>query len=59
MPPIDVPVPDVNLYRHSRYDEDPAHRWIRGQVLETIKGAEFSNRGSFCTGVILKMRWSL
>ena len=33
-PPIDVPAADVNLYWHSRYDQDLAHKWMRMQVIE-------------------------
>jgi DNA-binding transcriptional LysR family regulator len=31
--PIPVPVPDVSLYWHRRHDDDPAHRWLREQVI--------------------------
>lgn len=39
--PIDVPVPDVNLYWHSRYDNDLAHKWMRGQVLDSVRALGF------------------
>ncbi|WP_259664254.1 LysR family transcriptional regulator [Rhizobium bangladeshense] len=41
LPPIDVPVPDVNLYWHSRYDEDLAHRWMRDQILQAVAALNF------------------
>jgi DNA-binding transcriptional LysR family regulator len=41
LPPIDVPVPDVNLYWHSRYDNDLAHRWMRDQILESVRELGF------------------
>ena len=41
LPPIDVPVPDVNLYWHSRYDEDLAHRWMRDQISEAVVALKF------------------
>ncbi|KQZ00313.1 LysR family transcriptional regulator [Pseudolabrys sp. Root1462] len=36
-PPIAVDVPDINLYWHRRYDQNPAHRWMRDQVMTAIK----------------------
>lgn len=41
LPPIDVPVPDVNLYWHSRYDDDLAHRWMREQILASVQELGF------------------
>ena len=41
IPPIDVPVPDVNLYWHSRYDDDLAHKWMRQQILESVRELGF------------------
>lgn len=41
LPPIIVPVPDVNLYWHSRYDDDVAHRWMRDQILEAVVALKF------------------
>lgn len=40
-PPIPIPVPEVNLYWHARHDDDPAHRWMRGQILESVRDLEF------------------
>jgi DNA-binding transcriptional LysR family regulator len=36
-PPIDVPVPEISLYWHKRHDQNPAHRWLRDQVMAAIK----------------------
>ena len=36
-PPFAVPVPDISLYWHRRNDQNPAHRWMRGQVMTAIK----------------------
>jgi len=41
LPPIDVPVPDVNLYWHSRYDNDLAHKWLRGQITDSVRALGF------------------
>ena len=32
-PPMAVPVPDISLYWHRRHDQDPAHRWLREQIV--------------------------
>jgi DNA-binding transcriptional LysR family regulator len=32
-PPIEVPVPEISLYWHRRHDQNPAHRWLREQIL--------------------------
>jgi DNA-binding transcriptional LysR family regulator len=36
-PPIDVPVPEVRLYWHKRHDRNPAHRWLREQIVDATK----------------------
>jgi DNA-binding transcriptional LysR family regulator len=36
-PPIDVPVPEVQLYWHKRQDRSPAHRWLREQIAAAVK----------------------
>jgi DNA-binding transcriptional LysR family regulator len=36
-PPVDVPAPEISLYWHKRNDENPAHRWMRGQIMAAIK----------------------
>lgn len=35
--PIPIPVPDVSLYWHRRHDDEPAHRWLREQVIAAAK----------------------
>lgn len=40
-PPIDVPAPHVNLYWHSRYDEDRAHQWMRSLIIATVSELGF------------------
>lgn len=40
--PIAVPVPEISLYWHKRNDGNPAHRWMRGQVLAAIKPFQVS-----------------
>lgn len=32
-PPMAVPVPEISLYWHRRHDQDPAHRWLREQIV--------------------------
>jgi DNA-binding transcriptional LysR family regulator len=32
-PPVEVPVPEISLYWHRRHDQNPAHRWLREQIL--------------------------
>lgn len=36
-PPIDVPAPEIRMYWHSRRDDDPAHCWLRGEVLQLVR----------------------
>lgn len=36
-PPVDVGVPDISLYWHKRYDANPSHRWMRGQIMTASK----------------------
>jgi len=31
--PIPLPVPEISLYWHRRHDDEPAHRWLREQVV--------------------------
>jgi DNA-binding transcriptional LysR family regulator len=40
-PSIDVPVPDVNMYWHSRYSKDPAHEWMRSRIVSAISELGF------------------
>jgi DNA-binding transcriptional LysR family regulator len=35
-PPVDVAVPEVKMYWHSRHDNDPAHRWLRTEILSAM-----------------------
>lgn len=35
-PPVPIPVPEISLYWHRRRDHDPAHRWLREQVVEAV-----------------------
>lgn len=35
-PPVDVAVPEVKMYWHSRHDNDPAHTWLRGEILDVL-----------------------
>lgn len=35
-PPLDIAVPEVKMYWHSRHDGDPAHRWLRGEILAAM-----------------------
>jgi DNA-binding transcriptional LysR family regulator len=32
-PPVDVPPPEMRIYWHKRHDRNPAHRWMREQIL--------------------------
>lgn len=43
-PPIDIPVPDMQLYWHSRLDSTPAHAWFRERLLGEV-GAMLGGRG--------------
>lgn len=36
-PPVPVPVPDISLYWHKRHDGDPAHRWLREEIIAAIE----------------------
>lgn len=40
-PPIAVPVPEISLYWHKRNDANPAHRWMRGQIMAAIKPFQY------------------
>jgi DNA-binding transcriptional LysR family regulator len=35
-PPFDVPAPEISLYWHRRHDQDPAHRWLREQIIASV-----------------------
>ena len=34
--PVKIPALDLYLYWHDRVHDDPAHRWLRGQLLEAM-----------------------
>jgi DNA-binding transcriptional LysR family regulator len=36
-PPVEVPPPEMRMYWHKRHDRNPAHRWIRDQVLDATR----------------------
>jgi DNA-binding transcriptional LysR family regulator len=36
-PPLALPAPDFALYWHSRSQEDPAHKWLRGKIATLLK----------------------
>jgi DNA-binding transcriptional LysR family regulator len=37
-PPIDLPTYPEEAYWHERFDEDPAHAWLRGLLAKTARG---------------------
>jgi DNA-binding transcriptional LysR family regulator len=36
-PPVEVPAPEIRMYWHSRHDRNPAHRWMREEVLAAVQ----------------------
>jgi DNA-binding transcriptional LysR family regulator len=36
-PPMDVPAPEIQMYWHSRHDRNPAHGWMREEVLAAVQ----------------------
>ncbi len=36
-PPVEVPPPEMRMYWHKRHDRNPAHRWLREQVLDATR----------------------
>lgn len=36
-PPLPVSVPDIKLYWHSRHDRNPAHVWLREQIMSATE----------------------
>jgi DNA-binding transcriptional LysR family regulator len=40
-PPVAVPVPEISLYWHKRNDANPAHRWMRGQIVAAVKPFQY------------------
>jgi DNA-binding transcriptional LysR family regulator len=46
LPPVDVPVPDINLYWHSRHDKDLPHSWMRGQIIDAVEELGFGHHAA-------------
>lgn len=42
-PPVEVPAPEIMLYWHSRHDRDPAHQWMRQEILAQVEALDFPN----------------
>lgn len=40
-PPVEIQVPEIRMYWHSRHDDEPAHSWLRGHILSTIEARGF------------------
>jgi DNA-binding transcriptional LysR family regulator len=36
-PPVAVPAPEIRMYWHKRHDRNPAHRWLRDQVVAATR----------------------
>jgi DNA-binding transcriptional LysR family regulator len=36
-PPLEVPAPEISLYWHRRHDQNPAHCWLREQIVDAAK----------------------
>lgn len=36
-PPVEMTVPDIRMYWHSRFDKSPSHRWLRLRISECLK----------------------
>ncbi|WOS66692.1 LysR substrate-binding domain-containing protein (plasmid) [Sinorhizobium fredii GR64] len=45
-PPLSIPVPEIRMYWHARHDDEPPHRWIRDQILETVGALGFPEAGN-------------
>jgi DNA-binding transcriptional LysR family regulator len=43
-PPIDLPTFPEEAYWHERFDEDPAHAWLRGLLATTARGFGLKER---------------
>jgi DNA-binding transcriptional LysR family regulator len=37
-PPLELPTFDIKQYWHCRHDDDVAHRWLRSQIHDTLRG---------------------
>jgi DNA-binding transcriptional LysR family regulator len=44
-PPVEVPVPEISMYWHKRHDRNPAHRWLRGQIMDATAAFREAGRG--------------
>ncbi|APG94775.1 LysR family transcriptional regulator [Sinorhizobium americanum] len=44
-PPLTIPVPEIRMYWHARHDDEPPHRWLRGQILGTVDTLGFPEAG--------------
>jgi DNA-binding transcriptional LysR family regulator len=36
--PMPSPASEIRMFWHRRHDENPAHQWMRGELLEAVKG---------------------
>jgi DNA-binding transcriptional LysR family regulator len=43
-PPFDLPTYPEEVYWHERFEEDPAHAWLRRLVIETARHFGLSER---------------
>jgi hypothetical protein len=43
-PPIDLPTYPEEAYWHERFEEDPAHAWLRGLLATTTRGFGLKER---------------
>jgi DNA-binding transcriptional LysR family regulator len=34
--PVELPTPNIDMYWHSRHDRDPAHRWLRDEIVAAL-----------------------
>ena len=44
-PPVAMSEPEVRMYWHSRHDDDPAHRWIRAEILAALAPLKEGSEG--------------
>ena len=44
LPPVEVPAQELRMYWHRRHDRSPPHRWLREQVMATIKPLQRSGK---------------
>lgn len=36
-PPVPLPVPEIRMYWHKRHDKNPAHCWLRDEIMAAMK----------------------